>query len=153
MTIALLPIAYIFRYPLFRVVSLIFKDNATVEQTGATVMMLLFALIYIVLIVFTYGNKDNRINGYMNIFLLACICMIFTSVHSTAMRIAYYFMIPLILLMPAVLKKIEKQDWKMIFAIKSIIVVGFVWFAFDCIVNTYWAMSYPYYAFWESIYS
>ncbi len=149
-TLLIFPVVYVARVPLFTVLSLIFKDNAVVTQTNAITMMLVFFLIYIFILFLCHGKWDELTNGYMNIFFCACLCMIFSGVYSTAIRIGYYFSFSLVLLLPLALNRMRDRRWAFIF--KIIIVVCFIWFAFDSITDTYWAMAYPYHPFWENVY-
>ena len=150
LTILLFPLVYIVRRPLFLLLALIIKGEVTIKQTNAVTMMLVFAMMYIFVVVFCHKHYDERTNGYTNIFLCAALCMIFSSVYSTAIRIAYYFMPPLVLILPIALKKIKDVRW--IIVIRTIIALCFIWFAFDSLIGTYWAMAYPYRAFWAGSY-
>lgn len=146
-TLILFPIVYFIRVPLFVVLSLIFKENAVITQTNAVTMMLVFFMIYIFVIFLSHGKNDKRINGYLNIFLCACLCMIFSGVYSTAIRIGYYFSFSLVLLLPLVISQMRDRRWAFIF--RCVIIMCFIWFAFDSITDSYWAMAYPYYPYWE----
>lgn len=150
LSILLFPIVYVIRVPLFLLLSLIFKDNAVITQTNAITMMLVFFMIYIFIIVLCHGNWNEHTNGYMNIFFCACLCMIFSGVYSTSIRIGYYFSFALVLLLPLALRQMTDRRWAFIF--RCVVIVCFIWFAFDSITDTYWAMAYPYHVFWERIY-
>lgn len=150
LTLLIFPVVYVIRVPLFTVLSLIFKDNAVITQTNAVTMMMVFFFIYIFILFLCHGKWDKRTNGYMNIFMCACLCMIFSGIYSTAIRIGYYFSFSLVLLLPLALSGMKDRRWAFIF--KCIIIVCFIWFAFDSITDTYWAMAYPYHPFWENVY-
>lgn len=143
-----LPIVYVFRVQLFRIFSVLLKDNAVITQTNAYTMMIVLAGIYflVMILLFNY-NDDKQVNGYMNIFFCACLCQIFSSVHNTVIRVTYYFMIVLVLLLPIAINR-NRND-KMVIVLRWVIILSFVAFAFDSIMSGSWARAYPYYFFWQ----
>ena len=148
--LGLLPIVYVFRSRLFSVLSLLLKSNAEVTQTNAITMIIVFSAIDVFVMLMFHGDDDNeRANGYMNLFFAACLCQIFSGVYSTAMRVGYYFMISLVILLPMAVGKLK--DERLALLARWGIIAGFVWFAFDSITGSSWAMAYPYYAFWQTI--
>ena len=153
-TLLLFPIIFVFRKQIFLFFVLIFMEDASLQQTNAITMMLVFAMIYLFLLIVCYQDCDEQTNGYLNIFLFACLCMIFTGIYSTAIRVAYYFMISLILLLPIAMNKLKKKltDVRWIIFIRYVIIICFILFAFDNIRETYWAKAYPYHVFWEKMY-
>jgi len=145
LSVVLIPIVYIFRYPLFAILSKIFKENAVATENDSGMLFVVFTLIYIFCIF--YSNNSNEQNGLLNLFLLACLCQAFGNVYQTAMRVGYYFMIALILLLPIVIKDMDEKVDKPVFSI--VIIISFVTFGLYCIYNSTWAMAYPYYFYWQ----
>lgn len=145
----LFPVVFVFRLPLFNMLSRLLKTGAVATQTNAVTMMLVFCMIYIFIVFLFHGeNEDAQANGYMNLFFCACICQIFSGVYSTAIRVGYYFMIALVLLLPMAIGRIK--DERIALILRWGIIVCFVWFAFDSIIDSSWAKAYPYYFFWQT---
>lgn len=147
-SVGIIPIVYLFRVPLFTVFSKFFKDEATItDGETAVTLFLVFTLVYIFCIIFQ--NKESKDqNGLLNLFLVACCCQAFGSVYELAMRVTYYFMMSLILLLPSVMKeaKLEKREnYLVTFGIMG----AFILFGLFSIYDSSWAMAYPYYWFWE----
>lgn len=148
--LVLLPIVYILRLPLFNLFIRIFQSSSDITETNAITLLLVFVLIYIFILITYHRDHGNvRANGYINIYFFACICQIFSSIHTTAMRVGYYFMIILILLLPMAVSKIRYKE--MAWFVRCIIIFCFVAFAFDSIMGSSWAGAYPYYGFWQTI--
>ena len=124
-----------------------FKDGAVANDTGAITLFLVFTAIYIFCIAYTDHSEEQ--NGLMNIFLLACLCQVFSGVYNTAMRVGYYFMTALVLLLPLVIKNMNIKLDKEIFA--KIVFISFAAFGLYSIYTSTWPMAYPYNFFWQQI--
>ena len=146
-SVGLIPIVYIARYPLFKMLSKLFKENATADNNGAFTLFLVFTLMYIYCIVF--GDDDEKSLGLMNVFYMACICQAFGGVYNTAMRVGYYFMMALIVLLPLTLKNMPSKFNSAFFRIA--INVCFAAFGLYRIYASTWSMAYPYHFYWELI--
>lgn len=147
LSVIILPIIFIFRYPLFQVLSKIFQENARPDDNGSITLMLLFSLIYVFCICFQ--KKSETHNGYLNLFYIACVCQIFGNIFNTALRVGYYFVIVLVLLLPDICESMVLEQNKRI--MNYLIPLGFILFGLYNILNNSWAMAYPYYWFWEII--
>ena len=145
-SVCFLPIIYVFRYQLFYVLSKIFKEEATTTDTGSFTLLLVFVGIYIVCIIFS-NTDDREYNWYMNMFYVACVCQIFSGIYDTAMRLGYYFMIFLALLLPKLIAHMKNKNDKILFNLG--VAVAFGAFALYSIYKTPWAMAYPHHFFWE----
>lgn len=148
-SVMLIPVVYIFKHPLFAIFSKIFKENANTTETGAGMLFVIFTLIYIFCIIYSDGSNEQ--NGLLNLFFVACVCQAFGGIYNTAIRVGYYFMIFLVLLLPKVLKGMKTEMDNSIF---SIIVFGsFAVFGLYSIYNSEssWAQAYPYYFYWEKV--
>lgn len=143
-----IPLVYILRYPLFNVLSKLFKDDVAIVETNSLTLFLVFSLVYIFCIMYTDYSKEQ--NGLMNIFLLACLCQAFGGLHNLAMRVGYYFMMALVLLLPSVIKNMNIKLDKEIFA--KIVFICFAAFGLYSIYKSTWACAYPYYFYWQSLY-
>lgn len=146
-SLILIGLIFVFRVPIFNFLSQLYKEEAEIDNNGAIGLFIVFVLVYVYCFIFSKTNTDVR--GLLNIFFLACVCQAFSGIYSTAMRIGYYFMIPLILLLPNVVNKIDDVKVREISYI--FISVAFIIFGLISIYNSSWAMSYPYYFFWETV--
>ena len=141
-----LPIIFIFRYQLFSIFSKLFKEEAIPNDTGAMGLMLVFIVIYI--FCFIFDKRGEKSNGLLNLFYIACLCQLFAGIYNTAMRLGYYFTLPLTLLIP---QTVENMKWnlKEKALIKLLIVFAFVVFGLNSIYSSSWACAYPYSFFWQ----
>ena len=82
-----------------------------IEETGATSMLLLFAIILTFSYVFL-GKTDEETGGQRNILILSVAVQSFALVNRLAMRVNYYYLIFLPLLLPKVIRRIPgKNKW------------------------------------------
>ena len=145
-SLILLPVIFVLRFPLFSVLSKIFKEDAVPDNNGALTLLLVFCLIYV--FCFFFAKKDKQINGLLNLFYIACCCQIFGNIYSTAMRVGYYFMPFAILLEPPIVN--EMNDEKNVRAgVKIAILIAFIAFGLFSFYTSSWAGTYPYYWFWS----
>lgn len=142
----LLPFIYIFRTPLFLVLSRVLKDEAAPDNNGAVALMLLFLAIYLFCVVFTNYSKQQT--GYINLFYIACICQMFSGIYSTAMRAGYYFMIAAIFALPSIVAGLQNDNTRRV--CRLAIGCGFILFSFSLLSSDSFAASNPYYFFWEN---
>lgn len=97
---------------LYSVVNIVFReDTVGIEETGATSMLLLFSVI----LVFSYlflGNTDEETSGMRNILILSVAVQIFSMINRLAMRVNYYYLLFLPLMLPKVIRRIpSKNRW------------------------------------------
>lgn len=90
---------------------LFYAEYAAVEETGASSMLILFAII----LVFSYlflGKTDEETSGQRNILILSVVVQSFALVNRGVMRVNYYYLIFLPLLLPKVIRRIPgKNKW------------------------------------------
>ena len=112
-------------------------------------LFLIFVCIYLFCSLFEKNNE--KINGYMNIYFIACVCQAFSGVYSSAIRMGYYFMTALPFLLPQAINNIEDFRQRQIF--KFLIHGCFLSFGLYTLSSKgSWAMSNPYHFFWQNIY-
>lgn len=157
-----LPVVFLLRYPLFHVVSSVFKQNAVPDNNSAVTLFIVFSLIYVFAIVFKDGANGKEV-GYRNIFYVACVIQAFGSVYSTAIRVGYYFMIYLALLLPEIIthktlipefiahktliKKYEHINFNAIMYV--VVFICFAVFGLYALSKSSWALTNPYHFFWD----
>lgn len=147
LTIPALAAVYMLRYPIFYIVGRLFKDNPIADHNGAISLFLVFVLIYVFEVL--YMDRSEEENGLLNIFYIACCAQAIGGVYSTVLRIGYYFMTSLILLLPLVIQRINRRKDALL--LKVLIAVCFVTFGLYSIRNSTWAQAYPYYWMWNDI--
>jgi len=140
------PLLYIFRHPLFQILSRLLKANASVDNNNAIVLFLVFYLVYIFCCIFSGESKDTA--GLKNLFFVACCIQALAGVNSTVMRVGYYFMNSLILLLPMVTGRMRNRSNARI--LNTIIGVCFILFGLYSIYRSSWAEAYPYQWFWDN---
>ena len=152
LSILLILFIYAFKRPLFKLLSRLFIKSVVFVNTGAFTLFAVFMTIYILCSVIIHSNKDTREfesdNGLLNLFFAACFCQVFSSLYNTAMRVGYYFMPFICLLLPQVTQRINKKS---AFILKTTIGLCFIIYALYSFRNSTWAMTYPYLFFWETI--
>ncbi len=148
-TLGILVIVFLFRTPLFRIAVRVLGKNTVADQNGAINLFLIFVCIYLFCSLFEKNNE--KINGYMNIYFIACVCQAFSGVYSSAIRMGYYFMTALPFLLPQAINNIEDFRQRQIF--KFLIHGCFLSFGLYTLSSKgSWAMSNPYHFFWQNIY-
>lgn len=145
MSVLLIPLIFLFRVQLFGILSLLFKQNAVMDHNGAVNLLILFVGIYAVCSVFV-REEDAENNGYLNLFFVCCVTQVFSNIYSTALRVGYYFIPFVILLIPGIIAEMEPR---LRVIARLAVIVFFVAFGLNMLYNSTWAMAYPYYWFWQ----
>lgn len=146
-TAFLIPAVFLLRQPLFSVLSLLLKADAAADDNNSITLFIVFFAIYFFCIIFMDDSKEQ--NGLLNLFFLACVCQAFAGVYSTAMRVGYYFMIALPLLLPLTVRGTKsKKDGRLI---TIVITACFVVFALYTFSQPSFAGTNPYHFFWEKL--
>ena len=161
-SVVLLPTAYLFRVPLFLILSKLIKDGAGIDNNNSITLFLVFTSVYIFSILFVEKTDDIN-NGWLNIFWAACFCQALAGLNNIAIRVGYYFMIPLIILLPNIIlanNRMQKSGAIIVISNKKqrLLIIGsiylcFVAFGIFTLKTGSWTRSNPYYWFWESYYS
>lgn len=131
------------------------KYEAEVEETGAYMMIILFALFAIAAYFFPDEEKmDAEALGLRNFLLMSLLLQCFAPVHTLAMRMNYYFIIFVPIAVPKMLKH-TKDNIKDIAKIAKGVIVGFfvVYYLYTTFISCRTGISaldtYPYVPFWE----
>ena len=144
-TCALPAAVYLLRSPLFALAGRFYNAYAVPDYNGSYRLFAVFYLIYLFCCVFSDEEKET--SGLKNLYLGACCIQAMSGVHSIVMRAGYYFMIPLVLLLPAVLSSMKNRKLAVFF--KVAISICFIAFGLYSIHGDDVARTYPYFAFWE----
>lgn len=131
------------------------KYEAEVQETGAYMMIILFALFSVAAYFFPDEEKmDAEAKGLRNFLLMALLLQCFAPVHNLAMRMNYYFIIFVPVIVPKIFKH-TKDNIKDIAKIAKGVIVGFfvVYYLYttfrSCQTGESALNTYPYVPFWE----
>lgn len=145
-TFAILGLVFLLRVPLFQALVRLIGRSDSPDYNGAINLFLVFTLVYLFCSLLETENK--RMNGQMNLFYLACVCQAFSSVYSSALRMGYYYMLPLPFLLPMAVDNIS--EYKQREVVRLLVYVCFLTFGLYTLSSkTGWAMSNPYHFFWS----
>lgn len=152
-SLLIIPVIYIFRYPIFTLACKIIQNDAKPDDNNAIVLFLIFVLIYIFMLLFSNDN-DPIENGCRNLFWIACLCQAMGGVYSIVIRAGYYYMIFLALSLPKTVGNINfgssyKTEEKCA-VLKCVVAFFFIAFGLYSLYESSWAMSNPYYFFWQN---
>jgi hypothetical protein len=140
------PMFYLFRYPLFKLFSGILRENVVIDNNNVITLFVVFYLVYVFCCIFSGEQKDTA--GYKNIFLAACCIQGLGGVNALVIRVGYYFMNSLILLLPMITGRMKNRQNARILNIT--IGICFMLFGIYLIYTTSWSEAYPYRWFWEN---
>lgn len=144
-SVFLLGIIFAFRKTIFPVLCEWFGYNdVTMDNNGAITLFLVFIAIYVYC--FLFGSKADH--GYLNLFYIACICQAMAGLHNTVLRVSYYYMLALVILLPSVIKNTKDNTVQIIS--KIVVPICFIAFALFSFYNSSWAEAYPHYWFWQN---
>ena len=144
----MLPLIWILRVPLVTAITTVIWGQPYIEESDAVGLFLVFFAIYV--FCHFYGDRYNdRTNGFLNLFWIACAIQSMAGVYHTVTRMGYYFMMALILLLPEVYEDMnESSAGSQKKILVTVIGICFVLFGLVQLKTTDWAVSYPYIPFW-----
>ena len=127
------------------------KYDGTITKTGAYVMLILFAFFAVfVFLIPEESLLDEETVGLRNFLLLSLIVQMFAPLHAIAMRMSYYYIIFIPLLIPKIIKFRSKR-WEQVAVLgRHIMVVFFLaYFFFSAYTKDNNLNVFPYHFFWE----
>ena len=147
---------FVFNEQIFSVLSLLIERYTEYEgditRTGAYTMIILFALFAVFSFLVTDDSiLDKETIGLRNFLLLALILQMFAPLHSLAMRMGYYYIIFIPLLLPKIIRCRSKQWEQVAILARHVMVVFFLAYFF---VNAHGEGNlnvFPYHFFWETV--
>lgn len=143
---------YILRKPLaltaFKIIGGKYVDRyGTITDTGAGGMLLFDILI--MTCSFLFARKENKILiGLRNLMIMVVLVRIFTTINIVAIRMSYYFIPFVALLVPEVLAVQSETDKNIVFVGKIGIYIGAVALMIYVLLVHDGTGIYPYYPFW-----
>ena len=150
--IPILVLLFIFNKQIFSALLFIFSDiySGATSATGAYLTLFL----YILFAVFSYvvpdeKKLDDNTVGLRNILLLCIVLQMFAMWHSLAMRVKYYFIIFIPLLIPKIINRASSRCKGIAVAAKYIMVFFFMLYFFINAPKSNSLDTFPYHFFWE----
>ncbi len=137
---------------LTRILELFTEYDGTIEYTGSYTMLVLF----IIFAIFAYTIPDESLLdadtvGMRNFLLLSVGLQMFAPLHTIAMRMNYYYMPFIPLLIPRVIQ-CSTQRWKQVAdAARYIMMIFFIVYFFVNVANANVLDTFPYRFMWEKV--
>lgn len=154
--VPILAIMFAFNRQIFSVLALILERftnyDASISQTGAYTMIILFAAFAVfAFLIPDESLLDTETIGLRNFLLLSLALQMFAPLHTIAMRMNYYYIIFIPLLLPKIVE-CRSERWKQVAVVGRHIMVAF--FLIYFFINAYGDGNlnvFPYHFFWESV--
>lgn len=154
--IPVLGIIFVFNKQIFSVLTRLLegytKYEGTMTQTGAYTMIILFTIFAIFAFVIPDESLlDRETIGLRNFLLLSLAIQLFAPLHNLAMRMNYYYIIFIPLLLPKIIACRSKRWNQVALAGRHIMVIFFLIYFF---VNAYSGGKlnvFPHHFFWENV--
>ena len=145
-SLCVLSVVWIFRITLFPVLASILNKSPEIIDTKAVNLLIFFIIIYVCCFLFAENNKSS--NGLLNYLFVACFVQLFASINSIAMRVGYYYMFFLTLLLPSTIKSLKFSEDQRRWLTLGVFIFfyGFCWHS---LTTSQSAKAVPYYFFWE----
>lgn len=124
-----------------------------ISSTGAYTMLILFAMFAVFAFLIPDEDAiDNEIIGLRNFLLFSVVLQMFAPLHTLAMRLNYYYMIFIPLLLPKIIEHRSDKYGQVAIAARHI-VVGFflLYFFFSAYTSESNLHVFPYHFFWETL--
>lgn len=152
-----LTVIFVFNGPIFSVLSLVLsrftKYEGGVSSTGAYTMLILFAIFAVFSFIIPDESRiDAETIGLRNFLLLALVIQMFVPLHNLAMRMGYYYMIYIPLLIPRIIH-FRSAKWSQVAVVgRHVMVIFFFIYFFLIKVNSGGNLNvFPYHFFWETL--
>lgn len=154
--IPIMAVAFALNEPIFSVLSLVLERytrfESEISNTGAYTMLILFSMFAVIAFLFPDERKlSKEVIGLRNFLLLSVLIQMFAPLHTLAMRMNYYFIIFIPLLMPQIIQASSERWRQVALTARHVMVVFFLLYFF-------WSASkggnldvFPYHFFWENV--
>lgn len=148
---------FIFNRQIFSLIDLILRQFAkydtTITETGAYAMLIMFSAFTVFsFIIPDESLLDNETIGLRNFLLLSVALQMFAPLHTIAMRMNYYYIVFIPLLIPKIIEARRKR-WNQIAILgRHIMVVFFlIYFFYNAYTSDNNLRVFPYHFFWENV--
>ena len=154
--VPVLLVIWVFNRPIFSALSVIIeqftKYEGGVSSTGAYTMLILIGLFTVFAFVIPdEAALDEETIGMRNFLLMTLVIQMFAPLHMLAMRMNYYYIIFIPLLMPKIIA-CRSNRWKQIaWAGRHVMVAFFLVYFFISARSGGNLRVFPYHFFWETV--
>lgn len=151
-----LAVVFVFNQPIFTFLTAIIaqytKYEGDISSTGAYTMLILFVLFAVFAFLIPEESRtDKETIGLRNFLLLSVVIQMFAPLHNLAMRMNYYYIIFIPLLLPKIIA-CKSERWKQVAVWgRHIMVVFFFLYFFISASSGSNLNVFPYHFFWEEI--
>lgn len=148
---------FVFNKPIFSTLSIILERytdySAGVSMTGAYTMLLLFVIFAVFsFVVPDESNLDEETIGLRNFLLMSILIQVFAPLHNLAMRMNYYYIIFIPLLLPKIIEAKATNMKQLAIVGRYVMIVFFLLYFFLIKANNSDNLHvFPYYFFWENV--
>lgn len=149
-------VIFIFNRPFFASLSFLLEKysrfDSEISSTGSYTMLILFVFFAVFSFLVVDEEKiDSETLGLRNFLLFAIVIQMFAPLHTLAMRMNYYYIIFIPLLLPRIIA-LRKDRWKQVVVVSRHIMVVFFLAYFFVFAYTGGALKvFPYHFFWENV--
>lgn len=144
---------YVLRETIFTYLfALVWKEYSTTQATGATTILFLLILFGL----YTYilpdeKSLDKDTIAMRNMLLLSIVVQIFAMLHPLSMRMNYYFLIFVPLLIPKIANRSKKQFVQIARLSVMVMTVFFMYYFINSVITDNDALNiFPYTPFWKN---
>ena len=153
--IPILIIVFVFNKTIFAYLSIIVEKYSRFEgelsSTGAYTMLILFTIFAIFAFLIPDDELlDDETIGLRNFLLLSLVVQMFAPIHTLAMRLGYYYIIFIPLLLPKIIE-CRSERWKQVAVVGRHIMVIFFLVYFFISARGGALNVFPYHFFWEKV--
>lgn len=155
--VPIMAVIFIFNEQIFTFLGLFLElyteFSGEIQYTGAYVMIVLFAIFT----VFSYLIPDEKLLdaetiGLRNFMLLSLVIQMFAPLNALAMRMGYYYIIFIPLLIPKIIACRSKRWNQVALLARHVMVIFFaVYFFYNAMTSDSNLHVFPYHFFWETV--
>lgn len=143
---------YIFNVPIFSFIARFLReDYGEIRSTGATTTLLLLVVFAVCSFVVPDEKKlEPDVIALRNILLLTIVIQCFAPIHSLVMRMNYYFLVFIPVLIPKIANR-SKEKWQtyVLYAVVGMTAFFAVYYLLKAHTGSDILETYPYVPFWE----
>lgn len=126
----LFAVVFLLRKPIIQIIANFVYGGYQIEETGAFAMLLFILFLTVFLMFYSYRYLKNRksFSLYLNIIFICSMIMIGNTVSMVVIRVAYYYEMILILLIPMLISGMKSKSLRKVATL--VFIVFFISFAF-----------------------
>ena len=155
--VPLLVVTFVYNETIFEFLSVYIerytKYDAEISSTGAYTMLILFVMLTVFAFVIPDESKmDAETVGLRNFLIVALALQMFVPLHTLAMRMNYYYIIFIPLLIPKIIQYSKKEMRQLASLARFVMVMFFIgYFFYSAYTSDSNLNVFPYHFFWENV--